>query len=72
MQRRATSMLSFPKCAQGGRAEIFDNRQVYGYLTLTEEPAHAEMLLGPEIDAQLAPVFEDLRGADRPICLPWG
>jgi hypothetical protein len=57
---------------QAGVPQFFDNRQVYGYLTMTEEPAHAERLLGPELDARLAPVFEDLMGADRPICLSWG
>jgi hypothetical protein len=50
-----------------GVPQFFDNRQVYGYLTRTEEPADAEKLLGPELDARLAPAFEDMACANRPV-----
>lgn len=39
--------------------QYLDNRQVYGYLSLTEEPEVAEMLLGPELDARLVAEGEE-------------
>ena len=39
---------------KAGIPQYFDNRQIYGYLTLTEEPEVAEGLLGPELAERLA------------------
>ena len=44
---------------QAGVPQYLDNRQLYGYLTLTEEPEVAEKLLGPELDARLATGVKD-------------
>lgn len=42
--------------------QYLDNRQVYGYLTLTDAPEDAAKLLGPELDVRLAPEGEEQIG----------
>ena len=41
---------------KAGIPQYFDNRQVYGYLTLTEEAVKATKLIGPELATRLEPI----------------
>ena len=54
---------------KAGIPQYFDNRQIYGYLTLTEEPEIAEGLLGPELAERLARPGEPGRGQGPGLCV---